>query len=154
MMPCGAMWYKTPSAPFANDGIPGRMIVGLEKLINVPDPGYWAVASPVFPCEDAEEWEPVMREIGKAGKAFRRGVDSLNRRCNVCYGKCSKTYGVEWIACLGLTVPKAILICQGIITLRYYSCLDDCRDTWWLDYYDLEDELEDAMDDIVYPAVE
>ena len=59
MMPCGAVWYKTPSAPFANDGIPGRMIVGLEKLINVSDTGYWAVASPVFPCEDAEEWEPV-----------------------------------------------------------------------------------------------
>ena len=95
-----------------------------------------------------------MREIGKAGRDYRRGVESLNRRANVCYGNCSKLYGIEWIACLGLTVPKAILICQGIITLRYYSCLDDCQDTWWLDYYDLLDDLEDAMEDIVYPAVE
>ena len=155
MMPCGAMWYKTPSAPFANDGIPGRMIVGVDETVFDNQISYfWAVASPVFPCEDADKWEHVMREMGQIGRKYQRGVDSLNRRINVCYGNCSKQYGIEWIACLGLTVPKAILICQGIVTLRYYSCLDDCRDTWWLDYYDLEDELENAMDDIVYPAVE
>ena len=130
------------------------MIVGLEKLINVPDPGYWAVASPVFPCEDAEEWKPVMKAIGKAGKAYRQGVRKLNRRVNDCYENVSLFYGTAFLACFLLGNPIAIVGCQAIATANYYIGLDDCRDQWWLDYYDLEDELENAMDDIVYPAVE
>ncbi len=130
------------------------MIVGLEKLINVPDPGHWAVASPVFPCEDAEEWETVMREIGKAGRAYRQGANRLNRQANDCYEDVALFYGTAFLTCFLLGHPIAIVGCQAIAIANYYIGLDDCQDTWWLDYYDLKDELENAMDDIVYPAVE
>ena len=38
--------------------------------------------------------------------------------------------------------------------INYYGSLDECRDQWWLDFWDLEEDFQNAVEDVVFPAVE